>query len=224
MLKLTLVNLLKMLFVVLIKHDSDTTFANMKKIDRLILAACFSLLGFISILPFAGCGDDHHRELVMIDTLKTMLKETEQNIDIDRQTINLRTEEMSKNFTIVYKFYTDTFDAELGGKMDRYKGILKIYKLFLREEGHINLELAELKKQVETLEKDVKRGKVSKQEFRKYYNTEKADIEANLLLSQRAGKTVQEIEPEYQRLSPIMNLLVQQLAAKNPEVKNWMNP
>ena len=84
------------------------------------------------------------------------------------------------------------------------------------------LEKTQLTEQVAKLRKSVKNGKIDKKEFRVYYDIEKHDIAINLELSRHAGRTVIEVEPEYQRLSKEIAEVINGLAIKNPEIKTWL--
>jgi hypothetical protein len=61
--------------------------------------------------------------------------------------------------------------------------------------------------------------KITIDDFRKYYDEERGDITKNLELSERSGKIVFEIEPEYQRLNRQISDILELLASKNDEVK-----
>lgn len=185
-------------------------------------------LGTILILAFAspvflmeGCRDVS-RELIMLDSLDANLLQTAENLNIHKETIEARKKEINKHYTIIKKFYTDTISEEFGNKMQKYKGIMKVYNLFLNEYDHMQLEKSQLTEQVAKLRKSVENRKVNKKEFRIYYDTEKRDIEINLELSKRVGKTVIEVEPEYQRLSKEITEVINGLAIKNPEIKVWL--
>ena len=190
----------------------------LKKILGVI--AISALLAPVFFMP--GCRGDISRELIMLDSLDAFLLETSENLNIDKETIAARKKEINKHYTIIKKFYTDTISEDFGNKMQKYKGIMKVYNLFLKEYDHMHNEHTQLSSQVSKLRKSVENGKVSKKEFRVYYDTEKDDIEINLELSKRIGKTVLEVEPEYQRLSKEIADVVKRLSQKNPEINTWL--
>jgi hypothetical protein len=174
------------------------------------------------IFVMEGCKSDVSRELIMLDSLDAALLETNENLNIDKETIAARKKEINKHYTVIKKFYTDTISEEFANKMQKYKGIMKVYNLFLKEFDHMQSEKADLTIQVAKLRKSVKKGKMNKKEFRIYYDTERQDVEINLELSKRAGRTVIELEPEYQRLSKEISEIINGLAIKNPEIKTWL--
>lgn len=191
---------------------------NLKTISKILFLIVFCFPLFLSV----GCNKDIKRELIMLDSLDAYLAETGNNLNIDKETIAARKKEINRHYTVIKKFYTDTISMDFGNKMQRYKGVMKVYSLFLNEFDHMQLEQKQLMEQVAKLRKSVEKGKMSKEEFRVYYDTEKNDIEINLELSKRAGKTVIEVEPEYQRLSKEIGAVVQTLSDKNPEIKVWL--
>jgi len=174
------------------------------------------------IFVMEGCKSDVSRELIMLDSLDAALLETNENLNIDKETIAARKKEINKHYTVIKKFYTDTISEEFANKMLKYKGIMKVYNLFLKEFDHMQSEKADLTIQAAKLRKSVKKGKMNKKEFRIYYDTERQDVEINLELSKRAGRTVIELEPEYQRLSKEISEIINGLAIKNPEIKTWL--
>jgi len=174
------------------------------------------------IFVMEGCKSDVSRELIMLDSLDAALLETNENLNIDKETIAARKKEINKHYTVIKKFYTDTISEEFANKMQKYKGIMKVYNLFLKEFDHMQSEKADLTIQAAKLRKSVKKGKMNKKEFRIYYDTERQDVEINLELSKRAGRTVIELEPEYQRLSKEISEIINGLAIKNPEIKTWL--
>jgi hypothetical protein len=196
-------------------------FCNMKTRNYL-LGVIFILALGSTLFLMEGCRGDVSRELIMLDSLDAALLETTANMNIDKETIAARKKEINKHYTIIKKFYTDTISEDFGNKMQKYKGIMKVYNLFLKEYDHMVLEKTQLTEQVAKLRKSVKNGKIDKKEFRVYYDIEKHDIAINLELSRHAGRTVIEVEPEYQRLSKEIAEVINGLAIKNPEIKTWL--
>lgn len=187
---------------------------NSLKISTLIAILSLPLLWFNQ-----GCGDKYQRENIMLDSLDAMLNQTATYLEIDIPTIKARKKEMDRNYGLIKTYYTDTVSLEMGNNMQKYRGVMKVYKVFLGEVFHCREEMSALKKQVDNLRKDVNRGKMSKQEFRKYYDTEKEDVTINLQLAERIGKTTMEVEPEYQRLSKYVGQIIDDLKKKNPDVE-----
>lgn len=180
---------------------------------------------YIFFLIIAGtafvqsCKQGTERERIMLDSLDAMLATTAQYLDIDVPTIKNRVMDMNNKYNLMKRYYTDTVSSELGLQMQKYRSIMKVYKSFVSESDHMLQEQAELTKQVKNLRADVERGKLEKTDFRKYYDTEKADIETNLLLAGRTGKVVLELEPEYQRLSKYVGDILEGLAKENEELR-----
>ena len=61
-------------------------------------------------------------------------------------------------------------------------------------------EQKELEDQLKALRTDVKKGRMSKNEFKNHFSIEKMDVEALISESELAKKTLYELEPEYSRL------------------------
>ena len=55
--------------------------------------------------------------------------------------------------------------------------------------------------QLSALKQDLKAGKLSKQEFKNYFATEKLDVEKLLTSSRLVNKTLYEVEPDYIRIT-----------------------
>jgi hypothetical protein len=180
----------------------------------------YLVLALLPLVWFSGgCGGNYERENIMLDSLDAMLVKTAEYIDIDILTIQARKKEIDQNYGLIKTYYTDTVSLEMGSNMQKYKGVLKVYNLFLNEVTHCKQEMLELKKQVDNLRHDVNKGEMEKPEFRKFYDAEKLDNEINLQLAERIGKTTMEVEPEYQRLSKYVGTIMTDMRNKNPEVE-----
>lgn len=184
--------------------------------------ALIMVIAFFAIIS-QGCGDKHERENIMLDSLDAMLIKTAEYIDIDVPTIKARKMEIERNYELIKTFYTDTVSLEMGNNLQKYRGVMKVYNLFLGEVFHCKQEMMDLTKQVKNLRHDVNKGLFTKPEFRKHYDTEKTDVEINLQLAERIGKTTMEVEPEYQRLSKYVGNIIEELKRKNPEVNQILS-
>jgi hypothetical protein len=185
---------------------------------KFLMVVGLAMLAFQFCLTFS-CKPELKRELIMLDSLDQLLAQTKKNIEIDVPTIKARRMEIESNINLIKRYNTDTISHELGNNLQKYTGVMKIYKQFLNNFGIVNNEAVELEKQVTTLRNSVRDHKITKEEFRIYYDRERFDIVTNLELSERSGKIVFEIEPEYQRLNREISAVLKRIAAKNEELR-----
>lgn len=154
----------------------------------------------ISIIT-SSCGPTHKVETQKLDSLEMQLAQSEDNLNIEIELIQNRITEIALNRKYVMQNRKDTFTYELGVNLDRYKALMRIYQDNVDSYLHFNNELPALRKQVETLRNSLKRNEFSKEEFKKYYYQEAADIQALFEGSEKIKRSLYEMEPEYIRLS-----------------------
>lgn len=175
----------------------------------------FLILTLASMLPaltFTQCKEVPKRELMMLDTLDTILVRTRENLSIDLITLNNRKERINQDRNLLMRFYRDTVDPELGQMMTRYRGIYKIYGRFIGNYQQVHNDLVTSKKQVETLRNSVRDHKLTKEQFKEYYNNEKEFALANFRRSKEISANIPEVEPDFQRISREVDALLLKVA------------
>jgi undecaprenyl pyrophosphate synthase len=157
------------------------------------------ILGFI--LFAISCTNSHKEELKHLNALQEQLDSNAENLNIDDPIFSARAKYIDSVLRIFKNKYTGNMDENLGNNLSRYKAIKKNYTHQTRELEKSRKEQSELTKQLENLAKDVHDGKLSKDEFKSYYSTEKIDVQALIAASSNIKKTLYEVEPEYARIT-----------------------
>lgn len=175
-----------------------------KSIHTLIIAC--SLL-----ISVASCSGRYSEEIKYVEVLQEQLDSNQQNLNLDAPLFQLRAEHIESTLRTFANDYNQTMSKELGDNLSKYKNVQKIYK---RNSNNYNLclkEQEELSNQLDNLAKDVQSGKLSKEEFKTYYRTEKTDINELIRKSKEINKNLYEIESEYTRLTEYFEPLLAQL-------------
>jgi TolA-binding protein len=162
-----------------------------------------SFLVIIS-LSFTSCQNKHSVENLEIEKLQNKLGENAKTLQIDISLFESRVNEINQNLDLLKKEYTDTLSLELGMQFDKYKAMRKIYDKQVDAYSACIKEQMELETQLTHLKEDLVNGLIGKQEFKNYFQQEKADIEALVLKSADVSKRLYEVEPEYNRLSTLV--------------------
>lgn len=175
---------------------------------------------FISALTavFTGCNQIDQRYFTMLDTLDNNLSQNRELLEIDYKTIENRKQMIEDHLRLVEMFITDTMSAEFGKQLSKYKGVRKVYQKFLNDYSHCYNELEVLEKQAVDLRQSVNEKQLSKEDFKVFYNKEKADGLANLMKSKKLIEPIHSVEPDYQRISRIVAERLTQMAKSNQEL------
>jgi len=158
----------------------------------------------------------------MLDELDMVLDSTKQALDYDLITLNNRRKLIEHELNLFSRFNKDTFTLELGNKLTKYKEIGKVYKQFINAfDGNFN-KMKILEKQSATLRNSVEDNKLTKEEFKKFYNDELNT--ARVLLRKAGGDSqlIPEVEPEFQRLSVEVEKLLWNIAKTNEQLLQIM--
>lgn len=171
-----------------------------------ILSACFVLLMSLSI---HSCSNKYEQELLHLEDLTEKLEANKKNFDLDIPLFESRIAYIKSTMRFFRNDYQDSISLELGNNLSRYKGISKIY---VKKTGEFKSNLKdqqELEVQLRNLKTDLLNGNLSKEEFKNYYNTEKADIDKLINSSFSVKKNLYEVEPEYSRITKALNPLME---------------
>ena len=150
-------------------------------------------------------------EIKRVEELQELLNENEKNLNLDVSLFKLRAEHIETTLRTFRNDYTKIMSKELGDNLSKYKNLKKIYTYNSGKYDANVKEQVELSSQLENLIQDLKAGKLSKEEFKSYYRTEKADIEQLIAASKDIGKRMYEIEPEFIRLDTYFQPLLEKL-------------
>lgn len=164
----------------------------------------FLILALATMIPaftFTQCKNVPKRELMMMDTLDTIIIRTKEYLSYDLITINNRKQRISEDQSLVRRFYRDTIDNELGQTMVKYKGIYKIYNKFIDNYQDVYNEMVASQKQSHALRNSVTDNKLDKEEFKEFYAKEKQIALDNLLIAKDISIHIPEVEPDFQRIS-----------------------
>lgn len=182
----------------------------MNKNSQYLFNSSWIVAFFIIQLFFSAC-QNHKKELKYLNALQVKLEENNSNFDLDITLFETRTSFIQNTLRTFKNDYNDTLSLDLGNALSRYKGIRKIYDNHILNYLKNKKEQTELEKQLKDLEADLRSGKLSKEEFKTYFNTEKIDVEALIKSTTITRKTLYEVEPEYTRITkyliPILDSL-----------------
>ncbi len=163
------------------------------------------------VILFAACSGRFLEEIRHIEQLQERLDSNQQNLNLDVSIFQLRAEHIENTLRAFTNDYSDTMSKELGDNLSKYKNFKKIYNRHTNNLNQCKKEQEELSKQLENLTADLKAGKLSKDEFKSYYRTEKADIDALISKSKNLGKSLYEIEPEYTRITAYLEPFLREM-------------
>ena len=180
----------------------------------------YFLILIINLLLLSACKEKHPRELKMLDELDAILDSTEMALNYDLITLNNRTSRIHFHINHFKRFNKDTFTLETGNKLQKYKEISKIYKQFINNFEDVFNAMKQLEHQSKTLRNSVEDGKLSKEEFKKFYKEEEGKALKNLGKARRISKSVPEVEPVYQRLNNEMDAMLRHIAKSDTTLRN----
>jgi len=167
------------------------------------------IFGFLTIL--AACNAGNKTYIANIQSIQDSLNANRKNLAIDIAPFNSRIEEIETNLTNLKVNYTDSLTLEEGNALDRYKGVMKIYKRNSTLYRECTKEQKILEEQLSNLLADVKSNKITDEEFKNYFSTEKQDV-LNLINNTNLIKSsIYEVEPEFRRLSEIVYSMLNKL-------------
>lgn len=156
-----------------------------------------------------SCSNKYEQELLHIEALTEKLETSKGNFDLDIPLFESRISYIKSTLRFFRNDYKDTISLELGNNLSRYKAISKIYLKKTGEFRSNEKDQNELELQLSNLKADLLNGKLTKDEFKNYYQTEKADIEKLINSSLSVKKNLYEVEPEYSRITKALNPLME---------------
>ncbi|MBI1306865.1 MAG: hypothetical protein GC181_09680 [Bacteroidetes bacterium] len=169
-------------------------------------------------VTFTGCSSIDNRYFKMLDTLDNRMVETRKLLLIDYKTIENRRDLIESHLRLIDMYVRDTMTPEFGMQLGKYEGVLKIYKNFLKNYSECLEETEELTEQAEDLRKAVESKEISKDSFKVYYAKETDDQIENMTRVRNLIKPVHSVEPDYQRISRMVNEYLTSLAAKDEDL------
>ena len=177
-----------------------------------------SLLAMIFIMQ--SCQKKHTVEAAAIDSLIMKNKKTMDYIQIDLITINERRNEMKGQIAVLQKIKPDTSGLEFAINFEKYKGIYKVYNLFIENFDVIFNKVKENEKQLSNLKNSLMDDKISGFDFKLAMNKERGNVDSNLKNAETFGGRITQLEPDYQRLSSYFDKQVEGLIKQFPELKS----
>ncbi|MFT4523054.1 MAG: hypothetical protein ACI8ZN_002006 [Bacteroidia bacterium] len=183
----------------------------------------FFLFSYILITTLAtiniGCNPIDEQYFERIDSLDRIILDGEKMLNIDAITIQNRQELIYNHLRWMSTYNTDTLDEQLGLTLAKYKGIYKAYKRFDQGYTKAKMELQILKNQALDLRTAIDKRELSKTDFKKFYAKEKKDAEENRDLIESITRPILSLEPDYQRISILVNDKLQNISLHNPRLK-----
>lgn len=170
----------------------------------------FSVLSFALLIVTSSC-QNHKEELKHLGNLQETLESNNEYLDLDIPLFKTRIEFIDKTLRTFRNNYTDTMSLELGNSLSRYKAIKKIYTKNTTQYSKNKKDQMELKTQLENLKTDLNNGKLTKEEFKGFFNTEKTDVLALIESSKYIKKTLYEVEPDYKRITEELLPILEQI-------------
>lgn len=167
-----------------------------------------------------GCNTVDEAYLSRLYTLDQTIALTEKHLSIDFSTISNRTESIERELLYMNKYYDQTYTESLGNNLTKYKGIKKTYVHFLKTYPTLFNEMKSLQKQAIDLRSSVKKGAISKDQFKAYYQSEMTDAINNNEFAKKLSLSIHGLEPEYQRISGLVNQELTRIALKDSVFQN----
>lgn len=189
-----------------------------QKIILLLIA-----LTMVPAFMLTQCKKAPNRELMMLDTLDTIIKRTEENLKFDLITLNNRKSTIEQDQMLMKRFYRDSITSDMGNKMTRYRGIEKIYERFLDGYQIVYNDMMKSKQQALDLRESVVNDQLTKEEFKQYYTEEKELAEENFERSRQISRNIPEIEPDYQRIAAEVEEWLNKVAEKDSVLKGVLD-
>lgn len=171
---------------------------------------------------YTGCNSVDEAYLTRVDSLDMMLEANEKYLLIDFKTISQRKDLIFTHMSLIERYYDHEMSEEFGNSMARYKGIYKQYNNFVKNYPTYSDELASLKHQAATLRESVQKKELTKDEFKQYYQKEKTDIQNNLAASQVLSENIHGLEPDYQRISALVDSELLRISMKNEDLRKLL--
>ena len=177
-----------------------------------------SMIGMIFIMQ--SCQKKHAVEAAIIDSLITKNKKTMNYIQIDLITINERRNEMKSQIAVLQKVKHDSSGLEFAINFEKYKGIYKVYNLFIENYDVIFNRVRLNEKQLSNLKNSLIDNQISGSNFKLAMSKERENVEVNLKNAETFGGRISQLEPDYQRLSSYFDEQVKELIKQFPELKD----
>ncbi len=177
-----------------------------------------SMIGMIFIMQ--SCQKKHAVEAAIIDSLITKNKKTMNYIQIDLITINERRNEMKGQIAVLQKVKPDSSGLEFAINFEKYKGIYKVYNLFIENYDVIFNRVRLNEKQLSNLKNSLIDNQISGSNFKLAMSKERENVEVNLKNAETFGGRISQLEPDYQRLSSYFDEQVKELIKQFPELKD----
>ena len=157
----------------------------------------YTVLFLAIILTFTACKNGYEKEVGEVDSLMSIVSETEKSlfsVDTSRAYSAKRQIEADLKFIATMG---DTLDKETAFRLDEYySGKKKLYRFSENYDDFIR-QLNFSKDQLTNLKQDLNNGKIKKDDFNKYYQTEQSSI---MELNSKIHKSIDGIEVAIQKM------------------------
>jgi hypothetical protein len=155
---------------------------------------------FALLVTFYACTNKFSEEIKLTNELTAQLDQNDDNKNIDIKSIKDRASEIEILTETFRTQYTDTVSKELGDNLTRLNVLRKIYTRNVGYYAENTKNQVELQEQLANLITDLENNKLTKEEFKAYFKTEKDDITQHIDQCKRVRSNLYEVEPEYTRL------------------------
>ena len=177
------------------------------------------LILLLIALSMQECKKKYAVERSSIDSLLIKNERALNYLKIDLVTINERRNEMKGQIAVLEKIKPDSSGMEFLMNFDKYKGIYKIYNRFIENYDLIFSRVSHNKNQLNNLKNSLMDEKLSKNEFKLVLAKETENVNENLANAETFGQRINQLEPDYQRLSAYFGPQIETLIKQFPELK-----
>lgn len=166
---------------------------------------------FALLITLYGCSSKFSEEIKVTKELAKQLEQNDDNKNIDIKSIKDRAAEVDLLILTFKTQYTDTVSKELGDNLTKLKVLKKIYTRNVGRYAENKKNQIELKEQLTNLLTDLENNKITKEEFKAYFKTEKDDVTQHIEQCNDVSRTLYEVEPEYTRLMEYLQPFIAKL-------------
>lgn len=186
----------------------------MKSYSSTLSASFIYLTTALLISALVSCDKRMSREIELITKLQEKLDSNHLNLNLDADLFRARAEHIDQTLRTFENHYKNTMSKELGDNLSKFKNFYKIYLRNTSVHDESMKEQVELTSQLQKLMTDLQNGKMTKNEFKMYYRTEKTDVDILIRKSKDLGKLMYEIEPEYLRINEYLEPIADKIGPK----------
>ncbi len=164
----------------------------------LILIALVAL-SVLFTSAFQSCQPMEYRtELKMTDTLHQWINEAEETMIVQESNISRRQDTIQSRLNFISENKPEISRDEQKLLTD-YRAVGRAYRYYLENFELVEFDNVTHRERIENLEKDVRAGRIDKDEFRDIYQQERTVIEQHRFDARELVAPVVEVEEMYQR-------------------------